>query len=83
MLGISQTALADAAGLSMTVVSRLERDATDARISTLRAVKEALEAAGIEFVDRKDGVIGVLLQPGEPEKPIKSDPTKLAGTRKI
>ena len=82
LLGISQQALADAANVSMTVISRLERDDTDARISTLRAVKDALEAVGIEFVDRRDGVIGVLMQTSGHDKPVPPETMRLAGTRK-
>ena len=82
LLGISQQALADAANVSMTVVSRLERDDTDARLSTLKAVKDALEASGIEFVDRRDGVIGVLMQTAGLEKAAPPKTLKLAGARK-
>ena len=60
LLGWSQRNLADAAIVSETAVMKLETQRADTRTSTVLKVRHALEAAGIEFVNRPDGKIGVL-----------------------
>lgn len=49
LLGWSQQELADRAILSLNAVKRLETGHGDPRMSTVMAVKGALEAAGVEF----------------------------------
>lgn len=49
LLGWSQQELADRAILSLNAVKRLETGYGDPRMSTVMAVKGALEAAGVEF----------------------------------
>ncbi len=49
LLGWSQQELADRAILSLNAVKRLETGHGDPRMSTVMAVKTALEAAGVEF----------------------------------
>ncbi|HLO76593.1 MAG TPA: helix-turn-helix domain-containing protein [Magnetospirillum sp.] len=49
LLGWSQQELADKAIISVNAIRRLEGAQVDARMSTVAAVKAALEAAGIEF----------------------------------
>jgi DNA-binding XRE family transcriptional regulator len=46
-----QTDLAKAAGLSEMSVKNIERGDTDPRVSTLTAIRSALEAAGVVFLD--------------------------------
>lgn len=46
--------LSERAGVSLASIKNIERGATDPRASTLRALQEALEAAGIVFVDEGD-----------------------------
>ena len=60
-LGWSQTALADKAVLSETAAMKLETGRADTRTSTVLKVRHALEAAGVEFVNRPDGKVGVLV----------------------
>lgn len=62
MLGWSREELLDAAGISMSALLRLEGALADTRISTLRKVVQALNQAGIEFLSREDGAIGVMMR---------------------
>ncbi|WFU89014.1 helix-turn-helix transcriptional regulator [Rhizobium sp. CC1099] len=62
LLGWKQTELASAAKLSEMSVKNIERGVTDSRISTLQAVKSALEAAGIIFIDANGNGPGVRLR---------------------
>lgn len=64
LLGWEQRELADRAGISLTSLSRIERSpAHDARMSTMEKIRATLMAAGIAFVNRDDGVIGVMIRP--------------------
>lgn len=67
LLEWSQQELADRTRLSLTALNRVERNATDARGSTLYAIREVLHAAGIDFLERADGAIGVLLRGDAPK----------------
>lgn len=49
MLGLTQAELASRANISTTGLNNIERGASDPKVSTLRALQEALEAAGIIF----------------------------------
>lgn len=62
MLGWSREELLDAAGISMSALLRLEGAMADTRVSTLSKVVRALNQAGIEFVTRDDGAIGVMMR---------------------
>lgn len=55
LLGWSLQDLARHAGLSLNGIKRLESGHGDPRMSTVRAVKSALEAGGLEFVPAGDG----------------------------
>jgi len=59
LLGWKQTELAEAAKLSEMSVKNIERGDTDPRISTLQAIKSALEAAGIIFIESNGNGPGV------------------------
>ena len=48
------THVAKAAGLSQVAVKNLERDRTDPRASTLTAIQEAFDRAGVVFLDPGD-----------------------------
>lgn len=64
LLGIKQTDLAKAAAISEMSVKNIERGATDPRLSTLMALKEALEKMGVVFMEpgaQIDGGYGVRL----------------------
>lgn len=60
ILGWSQQNLADKAILSLNAVKRLEAGQGDPRMSTVLAVKAALEGGGVEFLpaagDKGEGV---------------------------
>ncbi len=62
MLGWSREELLDASGISMSALLRMEGNMADSRSSTLNKVVKALSLAGIEFVTRDDGAIGVILK---------------------
>lgn len=49
MVGLTQAELARAAGLSVTGLNNIERGAADPKASTLRAIRGALEEAGVVF----------------------------------
>ena len=54
LLGWTQAELAKAAGLSEVAVKNLERGRTDPRVSTLTAIQEAFDRAGLVFLDPGD-----------------------------
>ena len=60
ILGWSREELLDASGISMSALLRMEGNMADSRGSTLNKVAKALTLAGIEFVTRDDGAIGVI-----------------------
>jgi predicted transcriptional regulator len=63
LLGWNRDELLARAQLSMSALLRLEQGAADSRRSTIIKVVQTLEAAGIVFITREDGAIGVLLKP--------------------
>lgn len=62
MLGLTQAALAEAAGLSKTALNNIERGSADPKVSTLAAIQRALEAAGVIFVPENGEGPGVRLR---------------------
>ena len=56
LLGISQTELAERAGVGMATVKRLEGSHGELRglAQTALSVQRALEKAGVEFIDQDD-----------------------------
>jgi predicted transcriptional regulator len=50
LLGWTQAELAAKAGISATSLNNLERAAVDPKLSTVNAIRRALENAGIEFL---------------------------------
>ncbi|MGC8537035.1 MAG: helix-turn-helix domain-containing protein [Rhizomicrobium sp.] len=59
MLGWSQGELAEAAGVSRATVLDFERGARTPHRNNLDAMRRAMEAAGIEFIDENGGGAGV------------------------
>ena len=55
LLGWSQQDLADKSILSLNAVKRLETGHGDPRMSTVMAIKKALEDAGVEFLAEVGG----------------------------
>lgn len=63
MVGLTQKQLADASGVSEMSVKNIERGTTpDPRVSTIMALRKALEAAGVEFIPENGGGAGVRLR---------------------
>jgi len=63
MLNLSQKQLAKKSGLSVATLNNIERGAQlDPKLSTMTAIREALEAKGIQFLDEYEG-IGIRLKP--------------------
>ncbi|NGN40142.1 helix-turn-helix transcriptional regulator [Mesorhizobium sp. CGMCC 1.15528] len=50
LINWKQTDLSKAAGVSEMSVKNIERGTTDPRVSTLEAIRTALEAAGVSFL---------------------------------
>ena len=59
--------LAKKAGVTANTVTRIENGA-DAKQSTMDRLQEALEAAGVEFIDENGGGPGVRLRKRQPKK---------------
>jgi hypothetical protein len=70
LLRWEQRDLAKASSVSLPTIKRLESmpGAMAAHMSTIAALKNALESAGIEFIDENGGGPGVRLQKRPPEK---------------
>ena len=65
MLRMDQAEIAKRAGVSLETIKRLERlqGALDgSRVGTISAIRAALEAAGVEFIDENGGGAGVRLR---------------------
>lgn len=67
MLGLSQKQLAAKAGVAIATLNNIERGAqTDPKLSTLKAIKQALEREGIEFITQPLGGVGLIMKPRGP-----------------
>lgn len=62
MLGLTQAELAKRAGISTTGLNNIEAGTSDPKASTLRAVRTALEDAGVLFIDKNGNGPGVRLR---------------------
>jgi predicted transcriptional regulator len=62
IIGWTRDQLAEAAGTTSRTLARLEAGETEARISTARAIRTALEAAGVELIPENGGGPGVRLR---------------------
>ena len=63
LLSWSQQTLADRAIVSLNALVRLENERVDPRASTLSAIEDALQKAGIEFLGADGKGEGVRLKP--------------------
>lgn len=61
LIGWIQSDLAEKAGLSLTGLNNIEGGSADPRTSTLTAIRDALEKAGVEFIPENGGGAGVRL----------------------
>jgi transcriptional regulator with XRE-family HTH domain len=59
--------LAEKAGVTANTVTRIENGA-DAKQSTIDRLKDALETAGVEFIEENGGGPGVRLRKRQPKK---------------
>ena len=66
MVGWTREQLAEAAGTTSRTLARLEAGETTARASTAAAIRAALEAAGVLFIDANGEGPGVRLRKGLP-----------------
>lgn len=62
LLNWSQERLAEAARVSVTTLRNFERGATTPVTNNLSAIRAALEAAGVEFIEENGGGPGVRLK---------------------
>ncbi|WP_040301852.1 helix-turn-helix domain-containing protein [Afipia clevelandensis] len=62
LLDITQPALAEMAGLGLSTIVDFERSRRDVSRDAVRAVREALEAAGVQFIARNGAGPGVRLR---------------------
>ena len=67
LLAWSQQNLADAAGVGIVTVHQFEAGTSEPRRATLHVIRQALEAAGVEFIDESTGGSGVRFR--KPAKP--------------
>ena len=62
LLGLTQPALASKANLGLSTVVDFERSRRPVSNEAVQAIREALELAGIEFIDENGGGPGVRLR---------------------
>jgi transcriptional regulator with XRE-family HTH domain len=62
LLEWSQQNLADAAGVGIITVHQFEAGTSEPRRATLQVIRQAFEAAGVEFIDENGGGPGVRLR---------------------
>ena len=62
LLNWSQPDLAELVGIARETIAHFERGATKPHKSNLKAIRAALEAGGVEFIDRNGGGPGVRLR---------------------
>lgn len=67
LVGWTRDELAAAAGTTSRTLARLEAGETEARTSTARAIRTALESAGVIFIAENGGGPGVRLR--KPDSP--------------
>jgi transcriptional regulator with XRE-family HTH domain len=62
LLGWTQQALADRAGIGTVAINQLENEVSQPRRATLDVIRRAFEAGGVEFIDENGGGAGVRLR---------------------
>ncbi len=66
LLALSQTVVAEAAGVSVPTLKRAEGSGKiQASAKAIAAIRNALEASGIEFIDENGGGAGVRMREGK------------------
>ncbi len=68
LLEITQSELAEAAGLGLSTVVDFEKSRRSISDQAVLAIKTALERAGVEFIDENGGGAGVRLRKGNKRK---------------
>ena len=63
LVNMTQARLAEVSGVSLPTIKRIETGG-DARVSTIDALRAALESAGVEFIAENGGGPGVRLRKG-------------------
>jgi transcriptional regulator with XRE-family HTH domain len=71
LINWNQQQLADAAKVGVATVRLFEAGKGEPRWSTLTVIGQALEAAGVEFIDENGGGAGVRFRKKSRSKPIK------------
>lgn len=67
LAGMTQTDLAVAAGIALSVLQAIEQGRSDPKLSTVLALLDALKAQGVELLNSSDSVAwGVYVAPGSP-----------------
>lgn len=64
LIQLTQSALADAAGVSLSTVVDFEKERRQVATPSIAAIRAALEAAGVIFVDENGEGAGVRLRKG-------------------
>ena len=62
LLDMTQSQLAESAGLGLSTVVDFERERRPVSEEAVKALRNALEAAGVEFIDENGGGPGVRLR---------------------
>lgn len=62
MLGLTQPALAKSAGVGISTVVDFERERRDVAARSVEALRQALEDAGVVFIEENGGGVGVRLR---------------------
>ena len=64
LLGLAQSDLAERSSISIATLKRMEASPGDAMglVNNIRAVRQALETAGVEFIPENGGGAGVRLR---------------------
>jgi len=65
LLDWTQVKLAEAAGVGLTTVTSFERSWRCNYPDTIQAMKRALEAAGVEFIEENGSGVGVRIKKGK------------------
>jgi transcriptional regulator with XRE-family HTH domain len=73
LIGWSRAELADAAGVSLSIIDRFETGQPDIPADAVAKVRAALESAGVAFIPKNGGGAGVRLRKGGESKYIGWD----------
>jgi transcriptional regulator with XRE-family HTH domain len=68
LLDWTQQELAERAGVGIVTIRQLEAHSSEPRRATVEVIKQALERAGVEFIDENGGGPGVRMRKRRPTK---------------